>query len=180
MANKSSALRQAFAAFWALVADACLVAATTRAPTPTPTPGSLFWLSVWLFALLRCCVALAVVSLVNLGELPAVPARFLALNSALPAALESLAAALGLGDPPCGASMAEGVWRCWIMCAGASLAAASLWEVGVPDSPRGRGRKRQKRRVLFMRVLRMYRLDLALLLGGFCFLTMAAVCHLHN
>ncbi|XP_051925960.1 antigen peptide transporter 2a isoform X2 [Hippocampus zosterae] len=174
MAKKSSGLRQAFAAFWALVADACLVAATAR----TPGSGSSFCLSVWLFALLRCCVALSVIFLVNLGELPAAPARFLALHSALPAVLESLAAALGLGHPPCGASMAAGVSRCWIMCAGASLAAASLWEVGVPDSPSGRRKKRQKPRVLFMRVLRVYRPDLALLIGGFCFLTLAAVCEI--
>ncbi|XP_019745985.1 antigen peptide transporter 2-like [Hippocampus comes] len=71
--------------------------------------------------------------------------------------------------------MAAGVSRCWIVCAGASLAAASLWEVGVPDSPSGRRQKRQKPRVLFMRVLRMYRPDLALLLGGFCFLPISGI-----
>uniref|UniRef100_A0A3Q2YI28 Transporter associated with antigen processing, subunit type a n=1 Tax=Hippocampus comes TaxID=109280 RepID=A0A3Q2YI28_HIPCM len=153
MAKKSSALRQAFAAFWALVADACLVAATAR--TPTPGAGSSFWLSVWLFALLRCCVALAAAFLVNLGgELPAAPARFLALHSALPAPRRR-------GSRAAGSS---------------SLAAASLWEVGVPDSLSGRREKRQKPRVLFMRVL--YRPDLVLLLGGFCFLTLAAVCEI--
>uniref|UniRef100_A0A3Q2YVQ3 Transporter associated with antigen processing, subunit type a n=1 Tax=Hippocampus comes TaxID=109280 RepID=A0A3Q2YVQ3_HIPCM len=133
--------------------------ATAYAPSCIVTVSS-FWLSVWLFALLRCCVALAAAFLVNLGgELPAAPARFLALHSALPAPRRrgSRAAGSCAPEPP-------------------SLAAASLWEVGVPDSLSGRREKRQKPRVLFMRVL--YRPDLVLLLGGFCFLTLAAVCEI--
>ncbi|XP_077363323.1 antigen peptide transporter 2a [Festucalex cinctus] len=176
MGTNSSAFRQTLAVFLALVADACLV----HAAAPAVCAVSFFWLSVWLFAVLRCGLALAAVSLLNLGELPPAPARFLALHSALPAALDSVTAALRLDDHMCGATMtaaSAGVTRCWMMCAGASLAAALFWEVGVPDS-NGRKVKRQKPRVLFMRVVRMYRPDLVLLLGGFCFLTLAAVCEI--
>ncbi|XP_077404971.1 antigen peptide transporter 2a [Vanacampus margaritifer] len=169
MGTKSSALRQTFAVFWALAADACLVHAA--APVVVVCAVSSFWPSAWLLALLRCCLALAALFLLNSGELPPAPARLLALHSALPAALDCVA------DHMCGAMTmaANGVTRCWMMCAGASLAAALFWEVGVPDS-NGRKATRQKPGVLFMRVVRMYRTDLVLLLGGFCFLTLAAVC----
>ncbi|XP_037128541.1 antigen peptide transporter 2-like [Syngnathus acus] len=173
MRRKSSALRKAFAVTLALVADACLVHGTA----PLVRAGSLLWLSVWLLAFIRCCLALTAVYFLNLGQVPPAPARFLALHSALPAALESLAAAVRLGDHPCGATSAAGVARCWMMCAGLSLAAALFWEGWFPDSS-GAKKKRQKPRVLFMRVVRMYRPDLALLLGGFGFLTLAAVCEI--
>ncbi|XP_061674538.1 antigen peptide transporter 2a [Syngnathoides biaculeatus] len=157
MAGKSSALRQTFAVFAALVADACLLLAAA----PAVRAGG-----VWVSAL-RCCLSLATVSLLNLGELPPVPVRFLAAHSALPAALRSL------GEHACGAAAAVDA-RCWMMCAGASLAAASFWEVAVPDSGE-RKDKQYKRRVLFMRVVRMFGPDWLQLLGAFFFLTLAAV-----
>ncbi|XP_061615867.1 antigen peptide transporter 2a [Phyllopteryx taeniolatus] len=151
MARTSSARRQALAVSVALAADAWLLHAAAG-----------FWVSACVLAALRCCLSLACVSLLHLGELPPAPARFLAVHSALPAALASLGGHVGGGA------------LCWAMRAGASLAAALFWEVALQDS-RGRKEKQYKRRVLFARVLRMYGPDWPLLLGGFFFLTLAAV-----
>ncbi|XP_057684228.1 antigen peptide transporter 2a isoform X2 [Corythoichthys intestinalis] len=127
-----------------------------------------------MFALLRCCLTLAAVYIISLGELSPGPTRFIAVHSSLPAVLVSLTSALRLGDHLCGA---VGDTRCWMMSAGASLLAALFWEVGAPDS-NGRKDEQQKHGVLFMRVVRMYKPDCALLLVGFFFLTLAAICQI--
>ncbi|XP_029920258.1 antigen peptide transporter 2a [Myripristis murdjan] len=133
---------------------------------------------LWVVAVLRC-LALVAVSLFTLGPLKPVLIRFIAVHSLLAAVAETgIKLLYGLNvESACG-SVAD--MRSWLMCAGASLAAALFWELTIPDSNGEAAEKesKQKARVLFMRVLFMYKPDCALLLGAFVFLSLAAICEM--
>lgn len=116
---------------------------------------------LWLCALLRCST-LGAVTLFTVGRTRPVLLRLIAAHCLLPAVVHTAGARFDADA------------RSWLLCAGAALAAALFWETCVPDG--GRGEKRQKARVLFMRVVRMYGPDSPLVFGGFVFLTLAVLC----
>ncbi|XP_008301218.1 antigen peptide transporter 2a [Stegastes partitus] len=131
---------------------------------------------LWVSAALRW-VALAAVTLLTLGELSPWLNRLITTHSLLPAVFETGSKALYTEDSQCGRATDA---RCWMMAAGASLAAALFWEITVPDSDDAADgkEKKQKARVLFMRVLYMLKPHYHLLLGGFVFLSLAAICEM--
>uniref|UniRef100_H3BW29 Transporter associated with antigen processing, subunit type a n=1 Tax=Tetraodon nigroviridis TaxID=99883 RepID=H3BW29_TETNG len=100
--------------------------------------------------------------------------RLAAVHGALPAVFESGSWACREGTR-CGLQADA---RCWLMGAGASLAAARFWELTVPDGDDGDGDEQQKleSRKLFVRVLGLYRPFYRLLAGGFLFLASAVAC----
>ncbi|XP_061753278.1 antigen peptide transporter 2a [Nerophis ophidion] len=165
----SLVLRQVIALTLALCVDACSVYAAVVVVGAHGSGAS----SAWVFALLRC-LALAAATVAALGGLPPVPARLLAAHCALPAVMKTGTAVLGLEDNQCGV-VADA--RCWLMCTGASLAAAFFWETLLPVSD-GEGKTQNKPRVLFMRVVRMYKPDYPAMLAAFFFLTLAVVCQM--
>lgn len=131
---------------------------------------------LWLFAALRC-FALTIVTVLCLGELKSLLIRFILAHSLLPAVLETGTKALYHEETQCGL-LAD--FRCWLMCAGASVAAALFWETTIPDTDdaaAGKERK-QKSRQLFLRVLYMYKPYYHLLLGGLVFLSLAVICEM--
>ncbi|XP_056275479.1 antigen peptide transporter 2a [Pseudoliparis swirei] len=135
----------------------------------------------WAHAALRCS-ALTAVALLFLGHLDPVLTRVVAAHGLLPAVFETGSHALYGEDSARGSSLDA---RRWLTCAAASLAAALFWEVIVRvtvrdtegDAVTVRERK-QKARVLLVRVLRMFRPEYPLLLGGLAMLTMAASCEM--
>lgn len=132
--------------------------------------------SLWVSAALRC-LALTTVTLLSLEDIKPVLIRFIMAHSLLPAVFETGAIAVYHEETQCG-------WladtRCWLMCAGASLAGALFWEITIPDADdKAAGKeKKQKARVLFLRVLHLYKPDCLLLLGGLVFLTLAVLCEM--
>lgn len=132
---------------------------------------------LWACAALRC-LALTAVSLLGLGHVEPLLIRFAAVHGALPTVFESGSRALYHEGTRCG-SLAD--TRCWLMCAGASLAAAVFWELIVPDSDGEDDdeNKKQQSRKLFVRVLVLYKPFYHLLAGGFLFLSLAVTCKLH-
>ena len=129
---------------------------------------------LWLSAALRWS-AISFITLLTLGDLKPLLIRFITAHSLLPAVFETCARLLQRQQSQCGPAVDA---RCWLMCAGASLAAALFWEITVPDTDDATESKesKQKSRVLFMRVLRLYKPDYPLMLGGFVFLTLAVIC----
>lgn len=129
---------------------------------------------LWLLAAARC-VAPCLVTLLCLGRIEPNLLRFTVTNSLLPAVFESGSRALHHEETQC-ALAADA--RCWLMCAGASLAAALFWEITVPDKDGEAADKdtRQRSRQLFVRVLLLYRPYYHLLLGGLVFLSLAVIC----
>lgn len=129
---------------------------------------------LWLFAALRCA-APCFVTLLCLGRLEPNLLRFTVTHSLLPAVLESGSRALHHEETRCAL---EADARCWMMCAGASLAAALFWEVTVPDKDGEAADKdtKQRSRQLFVRVLLLYKPYYHLLLGGLLFLSLAVIC----
>uniref|UniRef100_A0A3Q1FL28 Transporter associated with antigen processing, subunit type a n=1 Tax=Acanthochromis polyacanthus TaxID=80966 RepID=A0A3Q1FL28_9TELE len=129
---------------------------------------------LWVSAALRW-LALSAVSLLTLGELKPLLTRFITAHSLLPAVFETGSKALYTEESQCG-QVADA--RCWMMAAGASLAAALFWEITAPDSDEAATgkEKKQKARVLFMRVLYMLKPHYLLLLGGLVFLSLAVIC----
>lgn len=129
---------------------------------------------LWVSAALRF-LALSVVTLLCLGDLKPYLIRFIAAHSLLPAVFESGSKALYHEETQCGL-LAD--TRCWLMCAGASLAAALFWEITIPDRDDETADKdtRQKSRELFVRVLLLYKPYYRLLLGGLVFLSLAVIC----
>ncbi|XP_039977560.1 antigen peptide transporter 2a [Xiphias gladius] len=129
---------------------------------------------LWVSAVLRC-LALAAVSLLALGRPKPSLLRFVAAHSLLPAVFETGAQALHLEGSHRGRLADLGRWP---VCAAASLAAALFWEVAAPDADDAAAGKegKQRARVLFVRVLRLYKPDYLLLIGGFVFLSLAVVC----
>ncbi|XP_076610031.1 antigen peptide transporter 2a [Chaetodon auriga] len=131
---------------------------------------------LWVCAALRC-LALTAVTLFSLGDLKPSLTRFIATHSVLPAVFETGTEALFHEETQCGF---QADVRCWLMCAGASLAAALFWEMTIPDSDDAAAgeEKQQKSRELFMRVLYLYKPLYQLLLGGLVFLSLAVVCEM--
>uniref|UniRef100_A0A3B4VMW5 Transporter associated with antigen processing, subunit type a n=1 Tax=Seriola dumerili TaxID=41447 RepID=A0A3B4VMW5_SERDU len=103
--------------------------------------------------------------------------RIIAAHSLLPAVFETGTKALYHEESQCG--QLAGM-RCWLLCTAASLAAALFWEITIPDTDEAAAGKetKQKARDLFMRVLRLFRPDYPLLLGGFVFLSLAVLCEM--
>uniref|UniRef100_A0A8C9XBC7 Transporter associated with antigen processing, subunit type a n=1 Tax=Sander lucioperca TaxID=283035 RepID=A0A8C9XBC7_SANLU len=131
---------------------------------------------LWVSAALRC-LALTAVTLLILGDLSPLLVRVITAHSLLPAVFETGAKALYHEETQCG-MLAD--MRCWLMCTGASLAGALFWEIIFPDTDDAAAgkEKKQKARVLFMRVLYLYKPDYLLLLGGLLFLTLAVLCEM--
>ncbi|KAL7381347.1 hypothetical protein ABVT39_004474 [Epinephelus coioides] len=131
---------------------------------------------LWVSAALRW-LALIAATLLSLGHLKPLLLRFITVHSLLPAVFETGTEALYHEETPCGL-LAD--MRCWLMCAGASLAGALFWEITIPDTDDAAAgkEKKQKARVLLMRVLHLYKPDYLLLLGGLVFLTLAVLCEM--
>ncbi|KAI4817404.1 hypothetical protein KUCAC02_010805 [Chaenocephalus aceratus] len=131
---------------------------------------------LWVSAALRC-LALTAVTLLSLRDVRPLVFRVIFTHSLLPAVLETGTRALYHEETQCG-MLAD--LRCWLMCAGASLAGALFWEITIPDTEDAAAgkEKRQEARVLFVRVLHLYRPDSLLLLGGLVFLTLAVICEM--
>lgn len=129
---------------------------------------------LWVSAALRC-LALTAVTLLILGDLNPLLVRVIAAHSLLPAVFETGTSALYHEETQCGSSAEV---RCWVMCAGASLAAALFWEIIIPDTDDAAAGKEQKQkaRELFVRVLHLYKPDCLLLLAGLVFLSLAVIC----
>ncbi|XP_033980513.1 antigen peptide transporter 2a [Trematomus bernacchii] len=131
---------------------------------------------LWVSAALRC-LALTAVTLLSLRDVRPLLFRVIFTHSLLPAVLETGTRVLYHEETQCG-MLAD--LRCWLMCAGASLAGALFWEITIPDTKDAAAdkEKRQKARVLFVRVLHLYKPDYLLLLGGLVFLTLAVICQM--
>ncbi|KAI4817544.1 hypothetical protein KUCAC02_010930 [Chaenocephalus aceratus] len=131
---------------------------------------------LWVSAALRC-LALTAVTLLSLRDVRPLVFRVIFTHSLLPAVLETGIRVLYHEETQCG-MLAD--LRCWLMCAGASLAGALFWEITIPDTEDAAAgkEKRQEARVLFVRVLHLYRPDSLLLLGGLVFLTLAVICEM--
>lgn len=131
---------------------------------------------LWVCAALRC-LALTALGLLALGKIKSVLIRFTAVHGALPAVFASGSRALQLSGGRCGLPTDP---RCWALCAGASLAAAMFWELGIPDNDDEDSdeHKKQESRQLFGRVLGLYKPLYHLLAAGFLFLTLAVTCKL--
>ncbi|XP_044027715.1 antigen peptide transporter 2a [Siniperca chuatsi] len=131
---------------------------------------------LWVSAALRC-LALTAVTLLSLGDLKPSLIRLITAHSLLPAVFETGTKALYNEETQCGSSADM---RCWLICTGASLAAALFWEITIPDTDDAAAGKenKQKARVLFVRVLRLYKPYYHLLLGGLVFLSLAVICEM--
>lgn len=134
---------------------------------------------LWVAAALRCS-AVTLVTVLALGALVPAVVRLVAVHCLLPAVFGAGAWALRgrCEGSDRGPAAADTVTR-WLTCAGASLAAALFWEITFPDTgdDEAAGKeKKQKARVLFVRVVRMYRPQYPLMIGGFLFLSLAVIC----
>uniref|UniRef100_A0A8C5G375 Antigen peptide transporter 2-like n=1 Tax=Gouania willdenowi TaxID=441366 RepID=A0A8C5G375_GOUWI len=134
---------------------------------------------LWLSAALRGC-ALIAGTLVTFGRPVPVLIRSIAVYSLLPAVFETGSVVLSGQGSWCDR---PGDARCWMMCAGSSVAAALFWELSIPETSgdsEGEEEEKQKHksRVLFIRVLRLFRPDYLLLLGGLIFLSLAVICEM--
>ena len=129
---------------------------------------------LWVVAALRGA-AVTVVSLLILGPLKPLLIRYIVAHSLLAAVFETGDNALSGGHEQ--RRLAD--LHYWLMCAAASLAAALFWEISLPDRDgEAVGREKEKQKVLFLRVLRLYTPDWPLLLGASVFLTLAVFCKL--
>ncbi|XP_045899307.1 antigen peptide transporter 2a [Micropterus dolomieu] len=131
---------------------------------------------LWVSAALRC-LALTAVTVLSLGDINPLLIRFITAHSLLPAVFETGTKVIYHEETPCGL-LAD--MRCWLMCGGASLAAALFWEITIPDTDDASAgtEKKQKARVLFVRVLYLYKPYYHLLLGGLVFLSLAVICEM--
>ncbi|XP_036451872.1 uncharacterized protein LOC118825392 [Colossoma macropomum] len=67
----------------------------------------------------------------------------------------------------------------WLVGSVAAALGCLFWETLLPDSEENNGKdKKQKARVLFMRVVRFYKPDYLLLIGAFVFLALAVLCEM--
>ncbi|XP_029976533.1 antigen peptide transporter 2a [Salarias fasciatus] len=157
----------------ALAAALCLDFSIFYASGSVVTRGALGLLvRLWVCAALRWS-SLTAVSRLALGEFTPVLLRFVTAYSLLPPVFETGAAAVSSGGGRCGAAADA---RCWAVSGGASVAAALFWELSFPESKDAD--KKQEAKVLFMRVLRLYKPDSLLLLGGLLFLSLAVLCEM--
>ncbi|XP_018539925.1 antigen peptide transporter 2 [Lates calcarifer] len=129
---------------------------------------------LWLTAALRCS-ALIAVGLFSLGDLRPLLIRLITAHSLLPAVFGTGTKALYYEESQCG--QVAGM-HCWMVCTGASLAAALFWEITIPDSDEAAEENKQKARELLMRVVRLYRPYYHMLCGGFVFLSLAVICEM--
>lgn len=128
---------------------------------------------LWGLAAVRF-VSLSILTVLTLGEVTPVLTRVISTLSLLPAVYETGARLLYDEGTDCALSSD---WCCWLMGAVATVTAALFWEITIPDADEAASEKKskQKSRVLFVRVLRLFRQDLPLLLGGLLFLTLAVL-----
>ncbi|XP_055750389.1 antigen peptide transporter 2-like [Salvelinus fontinalis] len=133
---------------------------------------------LWVVAGIRL-VLLFGVSLLTLGSIKPVLKRWLAVHCFLAPVYETGRLMLH-GSSPESAYGSLGGPSLWLLCTAAAAAAALFWEKTSPDSnEESNGKeKKQKARVLFMRVLHFYRPDTLLLAGAFIFLSLAVVCEM--
>ncbi|KAM9339827.1 antigen peptide transporter 2a [Symphorus nematophorus] len=131
---------------------------------------------LWVSAALRG-LTLTAISVFILGDLKPLLIRFITAHSLLPAVFETGTKVLYHEETQCGL-LAD--TRCWLMCAGASLAAALFWEITIPDTEDAAAGKEntQKARELFLRVLFLYKPYCHLVLGGLVFLSLAVFCEM--
>uniref|UniRef100_A0A8C9S759 Transporter associated with antigen processing, subunit type a n=1 Tax=Scleropages formosus TaxID=113540 RepID=A0A8C9S759_SCLFO len=112
----------------------------------------------------------------------AVMKRWSAAHCFLGSVYESCRQVMFGGPLESGAAPLENPWQPWFLVLNTVAAAAAclFWEITFPDSNgESNGKeKKQKARVLFMRVLRFYRPDYLLLLGAFVFLSAAVLCEM--
>ena len=129
---------------------------------------------LWVSAALRG-LTLTAITVFSLGDLKPSLIRFITAHSLLPAVFETGTKVLYHEETQCGL-LADTC--CWLMCAGASLAAALFWEITIPDTDDASAGKenKQKARALLLRVLLMYKPLYHLLLGGLVFLSLAVIC----
>uniref|UniRef100_A0A8C5GAU4 Antigen peptide transporter 2-like n=1 Tax=Gouania willdenowi TaxID=441366 RepID=A0A8C5GAU4_GOUWI len=152
-----------------------LVSVSVSVSSPSVAHMALLWLS----AALRGW-ALIAGTLVTFGRPVPVLIRSIAVYSLLPAVFEAGSVVLSGQGSWCDR---PGDARCWVMCAGSSVAAALFWELSIPETSgdsEGEEEEKQKHksRVLFIRVLRLFRPDYLLLLGGLIFLSLAVICEM--
>uniref|UniRef100_A0A8D3DQ86 Transporter associated with antigen processing, subunit type a n=1 Tax=Scophthalmus maximus TaxID=52904 RepID=A0A8D3DQ86_SCOMX len=166
---------QAVALVSAICVDLLLFYASRSLVAPRGVSAHL--LRLWVCASVRC-VALTSVSRLGLGDITPLLVRVIAVHSLLPAVFDTGATVLLRAESQCGRR--ADARCCWLLSTGASLAAALFWETTLPDSDEAAAgkEKKQKARVLFMRVLRLYRPDYPLLLGGVVFLSLAVICEM--
>ncbi|KAF7652766.1 hypothetical protein LDENG_00092530, partial [Lucifuga dentata] len=140
--------------------------------------GSASWnlARLWVSAAFRC-FGVSVVTLLTLGNLTPVLIRFITAHSLLSAVYETGTKAIHGRHVASECALPDA--RCWMMSGGAALAAALFWETIIPDTngDEAAGKEeKQKSRVLFLRVLRMFKPHYPLLIGGFLFLALAVTC----
>ncbi|XP_024149280.1 antigen peptide transporter 2a isoform X1 [Oryzias melastigma] len=163
-------IRKVFALILALSLDLCLFYASDR----------FIFLGhvarLWLSAALRWSAVSLTVQVI-LGDIKPVLIRYITAHSVLQAVFESGSRTLHGEDSLCGGAADA---RCWLMFSGAALGAALFWEITIPDQDDAAGTReeKQKSRVLFMRVLRLFKPDYLLLLAGLVFLSLAVLCEM--
>uniref|UniRef100_A0AAY4CMX2 Uncharacterized protein n=1 Tax=Denticeps clupeoides TaxID=299321 RepID=A0AAY4CMX2_9TELE len=126
----------------------------------------------WLSSCLRCAAACGA-SLVAPGSFRPALRRLLATHCALGPVVET-------GRVLLASDCLLESFRLWAGSLAAAGVACFFWEVTWPD---GNGEsngteKKQKARVLFMRVIRLYRPDFLFMLGAFIFLALAVLCEM--
>lgn len=131
---------------------------------------------LWVCAALRC-LALTTGGVLAVGRVKPLLLRLAAVHGSLLAVFESGSRALHAEGSRCGFQADA---RCWLVSAGASLAAAVFWELTFPeaDGEDNDESKKQESRKLFVRVLVLYKPFYRLLAGGFLFLSLAVACEL--
>ncbi|KAK6327439.1 hypothetical protein J4Q44_G00030840 [Coregonus suidteri] len=133
---------------------------------------------LWVVAGIRLVLLLGL-SLLTLGSIKPVFKRWLAVHCFLAPVYETVRLMLYGGSPESAYGSLGGP-SLWLLCTAAVAAAALFWETTFPDSNgESNGKqKKQKARVLFMRVLIFYRPDTLLLIGAFIFLSLAVLCEM--
>ncbi|XP_054462085.1 antigen peptide transporter 2a [Anoplopoma fimbria] len=171
--NTATVMRRVVALIVAVCVDLSLFYATGLVATRSDF-GHLARL--WVLAALRL-LALNAVTLLTLGHLKPWLIRVIVSHGLLPALFETGTKVFYHEETECGSSADV---RCWLMGAGASLAGALFWEITVPDADDAAAgkEKKQRARVLFVRVLRLYKPEYLLLLGGLVMLTLAVMCEM--
>ncbi|KAL0962356.1 hypothetical protein UPYG_G00339030 [Umbra pygmaea] len=134
--------------------------------------------SLWVIAGFRL-VILHSVTLIIFGSIKPMFKRWLAAHCLLATVYETGRLLLQGSSPESTYGLLGGP-RSWLVSTVAVAAAALFWETIFPDSNgENNGKeKKQKARVLFMRVLRFYKPDMLFLIGAFVFLSLAVVCEM--
>ncbi|KAJ8000102.1 hypothetical protein DPEC_G00201360 [Dallia pectoralis] len=135
-------------------------------------------INVWIVAFIRL-VLHVIVFLTTLGSIKPMFKRWLAAHCLLAPFYETGRLMLH-GSSPESTYGPLGGPRLWLVSTVAAAAAALFWETTFPDSNgESNGKeKKQKARVLFMRVVRFYKPDMLFLIGAFIFLSLAVLCEM--